>query len=69
MNYSYEITTPKEDGIEYVSNMLLEFNLQAKSLTQEKSFITIKRCIKDQDGMQGTIISPIPSRDRRLPMT
>ena len=50
MDYSYEITTPKEDEAEYVGNMLLEFNLQAKPLTQEKPFININRCIKDQDG-------------------
>ncbi|MBO0525470.1 GNAT family N-acetyltransferase [Clostridium botulinum] len=39
-----------EEEAEYIGNMLLEFNLQLKPLSQEKPFISINRCIKDENG-------------------
>ncbi|AVQ54868.1 TPA: GNAT family N-acetyltransferase [Clostridium botulinum] len=39
-----------EEEAEYIGNMLLEFNLQSKPLSQEKPFISINRCIKDENG-------------------
>ncbi|MBO0545898.1 hypothetical protein EXQ32_20410 [Clostridium botulinum] len=50
MDFSYEITIPMEEEAEYIGNMLLEFNLQLKPLSQEKPFISINRCIKDENG-------------------
>ncbi|WP_242961022.1 GNAT family N-acetyltransferase [Clostridium peptidivorans] len=50
MDSRYEITIPMEEEAEYIGNMLLEFNLQSKPLSQEKPFIGINRCIKDENG-------------------
>ncbi len=50
MDFGYEITIPMEEEAEYIGNMLLEFNLQLKPLSQEKPFISINRCIKDENG-------------------
>ncbi|WP_246582725.1 GNAT family N-acetyltransferase [Clostridium mobile] len=50
MDFGYEITIPMEEEAEYIGNMLLEFNLQSKPLSQEKPFISINRCIKDENG-------------------
>lgn len=50
MDFVYEITIPMEEEAEYIGNMLLEFNLQLKPLSQEKPFISINRCIKDENG-------------------
>ena len=50
MDVEYEITIPMEEEAEYIGNMLLEFNLESKPLSQEKSFIGINRCIKDEKG-------------------
>ncbi|WP_291562239.1 MULTISPECIES: hypothetical protein [unclassified Clostridium] len=35
MDFGYEITIPMEEEAEYIGNMLLEFNLQLKPLSQE----------------------------------
>ncbi|MEW9094616.1 MAG: GNAT family N-acetyltransferase [Clostridiaceae bacterium] len=50
MDFGYEITIPMDEEAEYIGNMLLEFNLQSKPLSQEKPFISINRCIKDENG-------------------
>ena len=50
MDVEYEITIPMEEEAEYIGNMLLEFNLESKPLSQEKPFIGINRCIKDEKG-------------------
>jgi ribosomal protein S18 acetylase RimI-like enzyme len=50
MDFGYEITIPMEKEAEYIGNMLLEFNLESKPLSQEKPFIGINRCIKDENG-------------------
>ena len=50
MDVEYEITIPMEEEAEYIGNMLLEFNLESKPLSQEKPFIGISRCIKDEKG-------------------
>ena len=50
MDLGYEITIPMEEEAEYIGNMLLEFNLESKPLSQEKPFISIDRCIKDENG-------------------
>ena len=50
MDVEYEIAIPMEEEAEYIGNMLLEFNLESKPLSQEKSFIGINRCIKDEKG-------------------
>ena len=50
MDLGYEITIPKDEEAEYIGNMLLEFNLESKPLSQEKPFIGINRCIKDEKG-------------------
>ena len=47
MDFGYEITIPMEDEAEHIGNMLLQFNLESKPLTQEKPFININRCIKE----------------------
>jgi GNAT superfamily N-acetyltransferase len=50
MDFGYEITIPMEKEAEYIGNMLLEFNLESKPLSQEKPFVSINRCIKDEKG-------------------
>ena len=50
MNFGYEISIPIEDEAEHIGNMLLEFNLKSEPLTQEKPFININRCVKDENG-------------------
>ena len=50
MEFRYEIATPIEEEAEYIGNMLLEFNIESIPLSQEKPFITINRCIKDENG-------------------
>lgn len=50
MDFRYELTIPMEEEAEYIGEMLLEFNLQSKPLSQEKPFIDINRCIKDENG-------------------
>lgn len=50
MDYGFEITIPMEEEANYIGNMLLEFNLESKPLSQEKPFIDISRCIKDEKG-------------------
>ena len=50
MDFGYEMTIPMEEEAEYIGNMLLEFNLESKPLSQEKPFIAINRCIKDEKG-------------------
>lgn len=50
MDNGYEITIPREDEAEHIGNMLLQFNIESISLTQEKPFISINRCIKDEKG-------------------
>ena len=50
MDLRYEITIPMEKETEYIGNMLLEFNLESKPISQEKPFINIDRCIKDENG-------------------
>ena len=50
MDSVYEVTVPMEDEAEHIGNMLLQFNLESKPLTQEKPFISINRCIKGENG-------------------
>ena len=50
IDFGYEITIPMEEEADYIGNMLLEFNLQSKPLSQEKPFIHINRCIKAENG-------------------
>lgn len=50
MDFGYEITIPMEKEAEYIGNRLLEFNLESIPLSQEKPFISIDRCIKDENG-------------------
>ena len=50
MNFRHKISIPIEEEAEYIGNMLLQFNLKSKPLTQEKPFISINRCIKDEKG-------------------
>jgi len=50
MDLRYEITIPMEEETEYIGNMLLKFNLESIPLSQEKPFIGINRCIKDENG-------------------
>lgn len=50
MEFGYEITIPMEEEADYIGNMLLEFNLETKPLSQEKPFIGINRCVKDERG-------------------
>lgn len=50
MDFRYKISIPIEEEAEYIGNMLLQFNLKSKPLTQEKPFISINRCIKDENG-------------------
>lgn len=46
----FEIMIPKEEEAEYIGNRLLEFNIESIPLSQEKPFIEINRCIKDENG-------------------
>lgn len=46
----YKIETPMEEESEYIGNMLLQFNLQSKPLSQKKPFIDINKCVKDENG-------------------
>ena len=39
-----------EDEVEYIGNMLLQFNLESKPLTQENLSSVFNRCIKDENG-------------------
>lgn len=50
MDFGYKIIIPMEDEAEYIGNMLLQFNIESKPLTQEKPFISINRSIKDENG-------------------
>ncbi len=50
MDFEYEVTIPEENEAEHIGNMLLQFNIESKPLTQEKPFININRCIKDDNG-------------------
>jgi len=50
MDFGYEITIPMEEETEYIGKMLLKFNLESIPLSQEKPFIGINRCIKDENG-------------------
>ncbi len=50
MGSGYEITIPKEKEADFIGNMLLKFNLESKPLSQEEPFISINRCIKDENG-------------------
>lgn len=50
MDFGYEITIPMDGEAEYIGNMLLEFNIESVPLSQEKPFIDINRCIKDENG-------------------
>lgn len=47
---SYKTTIPTEGEVEYIGNKLSEFNIDAISLSREKPFIFINRCIKDKNG-------------------
>ncbi len=44
------ITTPMEEEANYIGKMLLEYNLEAIPLSQERPFIDINRCIKNEKG-------------------
>lgn len=50
MDYRYKVTIPKDEEADYIGNMLLEFNIESKSISQEKPFIDINRCIKNENG-------------------
>lgn len=50
MECGYKITIPMEEETEYIGDMLLRFNLESIPLSQEKPFIRINRCIKDESG-------------------
>ncbi len=50
MDSGYEITIPKEEETEYIGNRLLAYNLESIPLTQERPFIDINRCMKDENG-------------------
>lgn len=50
MDCGYKITIPMEEETEYIGDMLLRFNLESIPLSQEKPFIRINRCIKDESG-------------------
>ena len=41
MDFGYEITIPMEDEAEHIGNMLLQFNLESKPLTQENPLSTL----------------------------
>ena len=51
MDLKYEISIPRERDVEYIGNKLLEFNIESIPLSQEKPFIDINRCIKDEKGV------------------
>jgi len=48
--YEFEATIPKEEEAEFIGNMLLKYNLESKPIAQEKPFINVNRCIKDENG-------------------
>lgn len=48
--YKFEATIPMEEEAEFIGNMLLEYNLESNPIAQEKPFININRCIKDENG-------------------
>ena len=50
MDYRYKIEIPMDEEAVYIGNMLLEFNIESKSISQEKPFIDINRCIKGENG-------------------
>ncbi len=50
MDFRYKISTPIEEETEYIGNRLLNYNLESIPLSQEKPFIDINRCIKDENG-------------------
>jgi len=50
MYFGHEITIPMEEETEYIGKMLLKYNLESVPLSQEKPFISINRCIKDENG-------------------
>lgn len=50
MDSGYQITIPIDEEADYIGNMLLKFNLELIPLSQEKPFIGINRCIKDENG-------------------
>lgn len=50
MDFKYKITIPMEEETEYIGNMLLKSNLESVPLSQDKPFIGINRCIKDENG-------------------
>ncbi len=50
MDFGYEITIPMEEETEHIGSMLLKYNLESIPLSQEKPFIGINRCIKDENG-------------------
>jgi len=50
MDFGYEITIPMEEETEYIGSMLLKYNLESIPLSQKKPFISINKCIKDENG-------------------
>lgn len=48
--YKFEATIPMEEEAEFIGNMLLEYNLESNPIAQEKPFINVNRCIKDENG-------------------
>lgn len=50
MDFEYEISIPVDDEAAYIGNSLLEYNTAVIPLSQEKPFIHINRCVKDENG-------------------
>ena len=48
--YKFEATIPMEEEAEFIGNMLLAYNLESNPIAQEKPFINVNRCIKDENG-------------------
>ena len=52
----FNISIPSAEEAEYIDDMLMEHNKESKPFEQEEAFISINRCIKDE---QGSVIGGI----------
>ena len=46
---NYKMSVPSYEEADYLEEMLIQYNEKCKKFTQDKPFISINRCIKDEN--------------------